>query len=100
MSLMEDCQALAPYREGSMPPYYLEIAYPEDIDERGAPVTIYEPSPEVLTVLWAQDVAAARLEAQARWDAAQDERAIGYLVWQSDWTVVGGIDRIEPSLTA
>jgi hypothetical protein len=55
---------------------------------------IYEPPPEALVVLRAQDVASARQEAKERWDAADDGHAVGYLVWQSDWTVVGGIDLV------
>jgi hypothetical protein len=93
-TLAEDCEALDAGRGDPLPPYYMEFVYPEDLGEPGEASTTYEPALEVLTVLRAQDVVSARIEAQARWSEKADKAAIGYLVWQSDWIVVGGIDLV------
>jgi hypothetical protein len=93
-TMAEDCEALDAARGDPLPTYYMELVYPEDLGEPGDAITIYEPTPEVLTVLRAQDVPSARIEAQGRWSEKADKTAIGYLVWQSDWLVVGGIDLV------
>ena len=95
MTLEQDCAVFDAARGEPQPPYYVEFVFPEDLDGPGDPVAIYQPAAETLTILRAQDVASARLEARARWDGANHEGAVGYLVWQSDWTVVGGIDLID-----
>jgi hypothetical protein len=78
------------------PPYYVQFVFPEDLDEPDDSVAIYQGRPwRPASYCAHRDVRWARLEARARWDGENHERAVGYLIWQSDWTVVGGIDLID-----
>ena len=77
-----------------LPPYYVEFVYPEDLGEPGGSNRDLRASARGAGRAAGAGGRGGAAGGKERWDAADDAHAVGYLVWQSDWTVVGGIDLV------
>jgi len=90
-------QALAEGRRGQGPPYRMTIELPapvltEEEEAEALAQAEYEDDmgierdPETYTILRAQNLEDAKREAEERWQRRPQGGAIGYDIWQANWT--------------
>jgi hypothetical protein len=100
-------QALAEERSLRGPPYRMTIAFPlpplSKEEEAAAlaqaehdDIMGIERDPETYTILRAQNIEDAKLEAEERWRCRPHDNAIGYDTWRANWSCVHSV-RVRPS---
>jgi hypothetical protein len=100
-------EALAEIRRGHGPPYRMTIEFPPPVlteEEEAAELAQaeyeddmgIERDPETYTILRAQNAEDAKREAEERWRRRCPAGAIGYDIWQADWSCAHSV-RVRPS---